>query len=80
MMNVLDRAYIWTTIRLSRARDNAKEFLSSQDGVSNVVAVIIVLLITVLLIAAFWSQLKTWIQGIMDDIFGTTFDKSGLGG
>ncbi len=78
-MTMLDRAYIWSSIRLSRVKDNVKDFFSRQDGVSNVVAVIIVLLITVLLIAAFWSQLKEWIQGIMDNIFGTTFDDSGLG-
>lgn len=77
-MTMLDRAYIWSSIRLSRVKDNVKDFFSRQDGVSNVVAVIIVLLITVLLIAAFWSQLKEWIQGIMDNIFGTTFTSDGL--
>ena len=79
-MTMLDRAYIWSSIRLSRVKDNVKDFFSRQDGVSNVVAVIIVLLITVLLIAAFWSQLKEWIQNIMNDIFGTTFTSDGLGG
>lgn len=77
-MTMLDRAYIWSSIRLSRVKDNVKEFFSRQDGVSNVVAVIIVLLITVLLIAAFWSQLKTWIQGIMDQIFDSKFTPDGL--
>ena len=78
MMNVLDRAYIWTTIRLSSAKDRMKEFLSDQDGISNVVAVIIVLLITVLLIGVFWDRLQEWINDIMNDIFGTTFSDSGL--
>jgi len=79
-MNALDKVYIGICIRAARVRDDVKEFLSEQSGVSNVVATIIVLLITVLLIAAFWKQLKTWIGGLMGQIFGTSFDDSGLGG
>lgn len=79
-MYLLDSLYIRVQSRMRMAGEKAKEFLTSQRGVSNVVATIIVLLIVVLLIAAFWGQLKTWVQGIMDQIFGTTFDDSGLGG
>lgn len=79
-MNAIDRLYIGAQLRLMRAKDRVKEFWASQSGVANVVATIIILLIVVLLIAAFWSQLKTWIQGIMDQIFGNSFDDSGLGG
>ena len=57
-----------------------KEFLQEQDGVSNVVATIIILLIVVLLIGAFWDRLKEWIGAIMDQIFGTSYNASGLGG
>lgn len=78
MLNALDSAYIWMSIRASKVRDDVKDFLSEQSGVSNVVATIIILLIVVLLIAAFWGRLKDWIGGIMDTIFGTSFDDSGL--
>lgn len=80
MVNALDRAYIWAYIKMSQVKDDVKEFLSNQSGVSNVVATIIVLLITVLLIAAFWGRLKTWINDIMGQIFGNSFDGTGLGG
>lgn len=79
-MMLLDALYISAQTRIRMARDKVREFWSSQQGVSNVVATIIILLIVVLLIAAFWGQLKTWVQGIMDQIFGTQFDGSGLGG
>ena len=62
------------------AKDKVKEFLQEQDGVSNVVATIIILLIVVLLIGAFWDRLKEWINAIMDQIFGTSYNASGLGG
>ena len=78
MMNALDRGYIWTTVRLSMMKNNVKEFFRQQDGVSNVVATIIVLLITVLLIAVFWNQLQLWIDAIMDRIFGTEINDEGL--
>lgn len=69
MMNRLDDACIWAKVRLCKAKEGIQEFFSNQDGVANVVATIIVLLITVLLIAAFWDQLQGWIEGIMDQIF-----------
>lgn len=72
-MSMLDNGYIWLQVRANKAKEDVKAFLAEQSGVSNVVATIIVLLITVLLIAAFWTQLKTWVQGLMGQIFGVTF-------
>ena len=69
MMNRLDDACIWAKIRLCKAKESVQKFFANQDGVSNVVATIVVLLITILLIAAFWKQLSGWITGIMSQIF-----------
>lgn len=77
-MKMLDRICIGAMIRANVAKDKMKEFLQEQDGVSNVVATIIILLIVVLLIGAFWGRLKEWIGDIMDKIFGSSFDDSGL--
>ena len=79
-MKMLDKIYIGAMIRANMAKDKVKEFLQEQDGVSNVVATIIILLIVVLLIGAFWDRLKEWIGAIMDQIFGTSYNASGLGG
>lgn len=79
-MKMLDKICIGTMIRANMAKDKVKEFLQEQDGVSNVVATIIILLIVVLLIGAFWDRLKEWIGAIMDQIFGTSYNASGLGG
>ena len=73
-MYLLDSLYIRVQSRMRMAGEKAKEFFTSQRGVSNVVATIIVLLIVVLLLD------KTWVQDIMDQIFGTKFDSDGLGG
>ena len=77
-MRMLDKICIGAMIRANMAKDKVKEFLEEQDGVSNVVATIIILLIVVLLIGAFWDRLKEWIGAIMDQIFGTSFSSSGL--
>ena len=61
-MKMLDKICIGTMIRANMAKDKVKEFLQEQDGVSNVVATIIILLIVVLLIGAFWDRLKEWIN------------------
>lgn len=79
-MEMLDKICIGAMIRANMAKDKVKEFLQEQDGVSNVVATIIILLIVVLLIGAFWDRLKEWINAIMDQIFGTSYNASGLGG
>ena len=79
-MKMLDKICIGAMIRANMAKDKVKEILQEQDGVSNVVATIIILLIVVLLIGAFWDRLKEWIGAIMDQIFGTSYNASGLGG
>ena len=77
-MKMLDSLCIGAMVRMPAMKDKAKDFVKSQDGVSNVVATIIILLLVVMLIAVFWENLQEWISGMMDQIFGTTFDDSGL--
>lgn len=68
-MNLMDKMYFGMRLRLELAKARAKEFWASQDGVSNVVATIIILLIVVVLIGVFWKQLSGWLGGLMDRIF-----------
>ena len=77
-MKMLDSLCIGAMVRMTAMKDKAKDFVKSQDGVSNVVATFIILLLVVMLIAVFWENLQEWISGMMDQIFGTTFDDSGL--
>ena len=77
-MKMLDSLCIGAMVRMTAMKDKAKDFVKSQDGVSNVVATIIILLLVVMLIAVFWENLQEWISGMMDQSFGTTFDDSGL--
>lgn len=79
-MNVLDNMAVRMQIRMWKCKENIKSFFAEEHGVSNVVATIILVLIVVLIIGVFWKQLSTWLKGMMDKIFGTTFDDSGLGG
>lgn len=77
-MNMLDRLYIRAQIGMLKAKAGIKNFFASQDGVSNVVATIIILLIVVLLIGVFWDRLQGWLKGLMDKIFSSDYDASGL--
>ena len=77
-MNALDKAYIWASIGLSRAKDRVKEFWAEEAGVSNVVATIIILLIVVLIIGVFWTRLQSWLQTMLDNIFDTDFNNTEL--
>lgn len=79
-MEMLNNLFIYAVILAGRVRDELEDFRDSEKGISNVVATIIILLIVVLLIGVFWDRLKEWVSAIMDTIFGTEFDSSGLGG
>lgn len=77
-MGMLDRLVISAQNRMVRAQEEIKEFMTSERGVSNVVATIIILLIVVLIIGIFWDKLQTWLKGMMDTIFGTEITDAGL--
>lgn len=79
-MSTLDNMIIAGRCRMTKAKENFREFWSSEKGVSNVVATIIILLIVVLLIGFFWEELQKWLDKMMDTIFGTEFDSGGLSG
>ena len=73
-MRKLDTLFIKTQTNMKNAKEHVKEFFKSEKGVSPLVATIIILLLVVLIAGVFWEQLKTWLDGMMDQIFGTSFD------
>lgn len=79
-MGMLDRLVIGTQIRMRRAQEEFKEFMTSERGVSNVVATIIILLIVVLIIAIFWERLQKWLKDLMDQIFDESYGNEILSG
>ena len=54
------------------AKDKLESFLEEQDGVSNVVATLLILVIVVTLVTTFWGRLQEWTNKLMDIIFKTT--------
>lgn len=72
-MNTIDYLVISAQNRMAKAKESFRNFMSSEKGVSNVVATIIILLIVVLIIGVFWDKLQTWLKGMMDTIFGSEF-------
>lgn len=77
-MNTLDCMIINAQLKMARAKESFKEFWTSEKGVSNVVATIIILLIVVLLIGVFWTRLQVWLKNIMDQIFNSSFSSDKL--
>ena len=77
-MGMLDSLVISAQNKMRRAQEEIKEFMTSERGVSNVVATIIILLIVVLIIGIFWDKLQTWLKGMMDTIFATEITDAGL--
>lgn len=72
-MRKLDYFLIAAQNRALKVKEDIKNFYTGEEGVSNVVATIIILLIVVLLIGIFWGRLQTWLEGLMDQIFGSSF-------
>lgn len=79
-MNMLDTMAVSARVRMWKLREGIGSFFKGEDGVSNVVATVILVLIVVLIIAVFWKQLSAWLKGMMDKIFDTEFTDEGLTG
>ena len=71
-MRTVDMWLINAQTRMMKAKENVKDFFTSERGVSNVVATIIILLIVVLVIGVFWDRLQVFLDGMMDTIFNST--------
>ncbi|MBQ7774495.1 MAG: hypothetical protein IJ379_01110 [Lachnospiraceae bacterium] len=68
-MNTVDYLVISAQSRMAKAREGFKNFMTSERGVSNVVATIIILLIVVIIIGIFWDKLSAWLSDMMNTIF-----------
>lgn len=71
-MEMLDKICINAMLRANVAKDKLESFLEEQDGVSNVVATLLILVIVVTLVTTFWDRLQEWTNKLMDIIFKTT--------
>ncbi|MBT9822052.1 hypothetical protein DW826_13350 [Clostridium sp. AM34-11AC] len=71
-MKMLDKICINAMLRANVAKDKLESFLEEQDGVSNVVATLLILVIVVTLVTTFWGRLQEWTNKLMDIIFKTT--------
>ena len=71
-MRMLDKICINAMLRANVAKDKLESFLEEQDGVSNVVATLLILVIVVTLVTTFWGRLQEWTNKLMDIIFKTT--------
>ena len=70
-MKMLDKICINAMLRANVAKDKLESFLEEQDGVSNVVATLLILVIVVTLVTTFWGRLSELANGLMDIIFKT---------
>ena len=70
-MKMLDKICINAMLRANVAKDKLESFLEEQDGVSNVVATLLILVIVVTLVTTFWGRLSEGANGLMDIIFKT---------
>ena len=62
-MKMLDKICINAMLRANVAKDKLESFLEEQDGVSNVVATLLILVIVVTLVTTFWGRLSEWANG-----------------
>lgn len=67
-MNVLDNMAVGAQVYMWKCKEKIKDFFAEEHGVSNVVATVILVLVVVLLIAAFWGSLKTWMAQLWKKI------------
>ena len=71
-MKMLDKICISAMLRANAVKDKMESFLEEQDGVSNVVATLLILVKVVTLVTTFWGRLQDWTNKLMDSIFKTS--------
>ena len=69
-MKKIDELMLKAYVKSITAKENIKEYMNSEKGISDLVITILVLAIAVILIGVFWDKLSEWLNGIMDGIFG----------
>ena len=70
-MDFLNSAVIGAKIRMIKAKERFNEFMAAQDGVSNVVSTILIILVVIAAVAVLWNFLGPWIKsqlGKLNDV------------
>lgn len=74
MLTILDNAYIAAKNRIHMASNEIKEgwseFVNNEEGVSAIVATILLILIVVLLAVIFWNSISEWLSQLWASITG----------
>ena len=74
MLTILDNAYIAAKNRIHMASNEIKEgwneFVNNEEGVSAIVATILLILIVVLLAVIFWNSISEWLSQLWATITG----------
>mgnify|MGYP004484173323 FL=1 len=66
-MNIVNTFLVGAKIRWAHFVD---EFKKDETGVSSIVATVLLILIVVLLASLFWTNIKTWFDGMWNKIKG----------
>jgi flagellin-like protein len=67
-MNLLDNLYLNTKFKLTKLFSDLK---NEEDGVSNVVATVLLIVIVVALAALLWGFLSGWFKELFEKITGS---------
>lgn len=68
-MKTMDKWFIKAQTKMLKAEERVKKFFTSERGISNIAATVLLLSVVVLVVSLFWGQLKQWLTDMMNDIF-----------
>lgn len=68
-MKTMDKWFIKAQTKMLKAEECVKEFFTSERGISNIAATVLLLSVVVLVVGLFWEQLEQWLKEMMEDIF-----------
>ena len=68
-MNFLNSVVLGAKARIMKAKEQMKNLMAEEKGVSNIVATVLIIIVSIALVALMWTLLDEWIIGVFEELF-----------
>ena len=67
-MNFLNSMVLGAKARMLKAKEEMKNVMAEEKGVSNIVATVLIIIVSIALVALIWSFLDEWIIEVFEEL------------
>lgn len=67
-MNFINSMVLGAKARMLKAKEEMKNVMAEEKGVSNIVATVLIIIVSIALVALIWSFLDEWIIEVFEEL------------